>query len=186
MAPNDAQALRDLRDEIGRARAEARGVREEVRAGLERLAATWAEDAKQRHDLSEAIKDIAKTTKKQEEDIGALKVKQLEDDHDKTRAKTGIALIRIGGGFLLSLALTLSGYLLRSYIEVRDQTRDHTAQIAAIRETETRAERERTATSQRVQTTSDEVIQVRTRLTSIDSSLRRIEDALEAPPRRRR
>jgi len=186
MAPTEAQALRDLRDEIGRARAEARGVKEEVRAGLERLAGTWAEDAKQRHDLSEAIKEIAQTTARQEEDIGALKVKQLEDDHEKTRARTAVTIIRVAGGFLLSLLIGIGGYLLRSYIEVRDTTRDHSAAIVTMRETDARIDRERQEEATRARATRETVIQVQTRLGSIDSSLQRIESALETPPRRRR
>lgn len=183
MPPSD---VTQLRDEIRRAQAETRGIREELRAGLDRLAATWAEDAKARHDLSKALEELAKTAAENNASVAELKKKQAEDDHEKTRAKTAVAIFRVAGGALLSLLVACGGYLLRSYIEVRDATRDHTAEIAAIHAEEERAERERHETADQARATNDEVIQVRTRLTSIDAALGRIEDALEDGGRRRR
>jgi cell division protein FtsB len=190
MAPTDpttASVLRELaqlRDETARARAETKGVRDEVRIGLERLSGTWAADAKERHDLTGAIKTLAETTTKHATDLSALKTRQEEDDHEKTRAKTAITIFRVAGGFLLTVLISLGGYLLRSYIEVRDQTRDHSAALATMREREDRLEREHTETETDVRESQGAIVEVRTRLTNIDGTLGRIEEGLERRPRR--
>lgn len=187
MAPDpNAVILRELaqlREETGRARAEAKGVREEVRIGLEKLAGTWAADAKERHDLTGAIKKLAETTTTHANDLAALKKRQEEDDHDKTRAKTALVIVRVAGGFLLTLLIGIGGYLLRSYIEVRDQTRDHAAALATMREREDRLESQARETTADVRESEGAIVEVRTRLTNIDGTLGRIEESLE---RRRR
>lgn len=175
--------LAQLRDETARARGETKGVREEVRLGLERLAATWAEDAKARHALSGALTKLAETTKSHGDDLQALKVRELEDDHEKTRAKTAVTIFRVAGGAILGTLLSVGGYLIRSYIEVRDATRDHSAAIVTMHEQAERMEAARVETEAEVQEHEGAVIQVRTRLDNIDATLNRIEGNLE---RRRR
>lgn len=168
-----------LQEEIARARAEVKGVREEFRIGIERLSATWATDAKERRDLNMAIEKIAVTTNAHADDLAALKKRQEEDDHAKTGAKTALAITRIVGGAAFTLLIGLGGYLLRSYIEVRDQTRDHAAAIATMREREDRLEQIGSQTTDNARVTDQEVVRVRTRLDSIDGTLSRIERVLE-------
>lgn len=178
--------LASAREENARTRAENQGTREELRVGLQRLAETWAEDSKQRGDLAAAMTELAKTTKKHEDDIAVLKAQNVIDELEKTRAKTAIRILRWGAGGAFTILLAIAGALWSSYVSVRDASRDNTAAIATAHTETERVDRRGQQTRQTVEDSRSEISGVKGRLGSIETSLDHITEVIDDLPAARR